>query len=262
MRRSRGTSWKPAAIALLRSRFDLDVVWRIRVHEMDGGAVEQAIHVLRLAAVAAEQAMLPKHPKIARLRDRFVRRLGHLVGVGLSCIGLRPSSRAVRRPRSRSGPGRSPSPASWASSRGSLSSSHCDSVAVWLSAIRYALTWAGLKPTATWTGTSSRPSFNAALYRVWPTMMTPSSSTTIGCRKPNSRMDAATASTAGVVEAGVVLVGPDGVNRAHFDVHGGLLSVRDRTRPLIVPWRRLRCKSAAAKCKKTGNILGNEQELT
>ena len=39
---------------------------------------------------------------------------------------------------------------------------------------------------ATWTGTSSSPSFCAAFQRVCPTMMTPSASTTMGWRKPYS----------------------------------------------------------------------------
>jgi hypothetical protein len=65
-----------------------------------------------------------------------------------------------------------------------------------LSAIRSALTWSGDSSRATCTGTSDRPSCSAALSRVCPAMMTPSPSTTIGTRKPNSRMLLATASIA------------------------------------------------------------------
>ena len=43
------------------------------------GAVEQAVHVLGLAAVAAEQAMVAQNPQVARLGDRLVGRLGHFV---------------------------------------------------------------------------------------------------------------------------------------------------------------------------------------
>ncbi len=45
-------------MALLRSRLDPHVVRRVGVHQVDGGAVEQAVHVLRLAGVAAQQAVL------------------------------------------------------------------------------------------------------------------------------------------------------------------------------------------------------------
>jgi hypothetical protein len=62
--------------------------------------------------------------------------------------------------------------------------------------MRYALICAAVMSVATWTGAVSIPSFFAAFQRVWPTTMTPSASTTMGCRKPNSRMERATASTA------------------------------------------------------------------
>ena len=58
--------------------------------------------------------------------------------------------------------------------------------------IRYALICSGVSPSATWTGTFSKPSWSAARYRVCPTTMTISLSTTIGCRNPNSRIEAAT----------------------------------------------------------------------
>ena len=77
-------------MALLRARLDLDVVGRVGVHQVDGGAVQQAIHVLGLAAVAAEQAVVAEEPQVARLRDRLVGRLGHVVGVGQALVRLRP----------------------------------------------------------------------------------------------------------------------------------------------------------------------------
>ena len=75
-------------------------------------------------------------------------------------------------------------------------SSHSDASWERLSMIRYALTCAGVKPSATWTGTFSIPSCSAARYRVCPTTMTISLSTTIGCRQPNSFKEAATLATA------------------------------------------------------------------
>jgi hypothetical protein len=48
----------------------------------------------------------------------------------------------------------------------------------------------------------SNPSFRAALYLVCPATITPSSSTTMGCRKPNSLIDDATASTAASLSLG------------------------------------------------------------
>src|SRR5262249_54902382 len=46
---------------------------------------------------------------------------------------------------------------------GARSPSQPDKLAVWLSAKRYALIWAGLKPLATCTGISCSPSLSAAL---------------------------------------------------------------------------------------------------
>src|SRR5579872_6903072 len=38
---------------VVRARLDLDVIRRIRVHQMNGGTVEQAVHVFGLAGVRA-----------------------------------------------------------------------------------------------------------------------------------------------------------------------------------------------------------------
>ena len=64
--------------------------------------------------------------------------------------------------------------------------------------------------------------------------MTPSSSTTIGWRKPNSLDGRRHGVHGGVIEARVVLVGPDRPDRTHFHLHVAPLSVpgEDRSRML------------------------------
>ncbi len=74
-------------------------------------------------------------------------------------------------------------------------------VTVWLSAMRYALALTG-SSSATCTGTFLRPRLCAAFQRVCPTMITPSASTTIGWRKPNSWRLRATAATAASLSLG------------------------------------------------------------
>ncbi|GIX05002.1 MAG: hypothetical protein KatS3mg114_0871 [Planctomycetaceae bacterium] len=68
------------------ARFDLHVVRRVGVAEMDRLAIEQPVEVCRLAAVPTEQAMLAEYPQVAGLRDRFVRRRGNLVRIGQSFL--------------------------------------------------------------------------------------------------------------------------------------------------------------------------------
>ena len=70
-------------------RLDLHVVRRVGVDQLDRGAGQEPIHVLRLAAVAAEQPVVTQDPQVARLRDRLVGRLGHLVGIGQSVLHAR-----------------------------------------------------------------------------------------------------------------------------------------------------------------------------
>ena len=95
---------KPGGDGVVRARLDLHVVGRVGVDQVDGGAVEQAVHVLGLAAVAAQQAVLAEEPQVAGLRDRLVGRLGHVVGIGLALVrSPSPAAAAVRRRRSRSG---------------------------------------------------------------------------------------------------------------------------------------------------------------
>ena len=73
---------RPAAMALLLRGSTLHVVGRIGVDQLNRRAAEQPVHVLGLARIAAQQAMVAKNPQIARLGSRLVRRLGHVVGVG------------------------------------------------------------------------------------------------------------------------------------------------------------------------------------
>ena len=53
------------------------------------GAGQQPIDVLGLAAVAAEQPMVAENPQVARLGDRLVGRLGHLVRIGQAVLHAR-----------------------------------------------------------------------------------------------------------------------------------------------------------------------------
>ncbi len=66
--------------------FDLNVVRRIGVHQVDGRAVEEAVDIFRLAAVATQQAVFTEQPNIAWLRDRLIGRLGYVVGIALAAI--------------------------------------------------------------------------------------------------------------------------------------------------------------------------------
>ena len=70
-------------------RLDLHVVRRVGVHQLDRGAGQQPVDVLGLAAVAAEQPMVAENPQVARLRDRLVGRLGHLVRIGQPLLHAR-----------------------------------------------------------------------------------------------------------------------------------------------------------------------------
>ena len=101
--------------------------------------------------------------------------------------------------------------------------SHSAMAAVRLSAMRYALAWAGVSSVATCTGTSASPIALAAFQRVWPTTMTPSPSTTIGCLNPNSRIDLATANNGPNNDVSVVLSLGDGTfgPALHFQVGNG-----------------------------------------
>ena len=55
---------------------------------MNRRAAEQAVHVFRFAAVAAQQAMFAEYPQIAGLGGRLVGRLGYVVRIGLAGVAL------------------------------------------------------------------------------------------------------------------------------------------------------------------------------
>ena len=59
---------------------------------MNRSAVEQSVHVVRFAAVAAEQSVLAEYPQVARLGDGLIRRRGDLVRITqtLLAIGIEP----------------------------------------------------------------------------------------------------------------------------------------------------------------------------
>ena len=81
---------------------------------------------------------------------------------------------------------------------------------------------AGVRPRAMCTGTSVSPSWRAASSRVWPARITISSSTTIGCRQPNSFSEAATVAMARLVPPRVAGVGDELLEGEFDDVHGPL----------------------------------------
>ena len=82
------------------------------------------------------------------------------------------------------------------SSRPRRSMSHSAISPTLLSARRNARTCSGVRSSAMMTGTCFMPSFFAAFSLVWPVTTVPSLSMTSGTFHPNSRMLAATASTA------------------------------------------------------------------
>ena len=74
---------RPAAMALLLTAARPSTLYGGSVlTRWIGCAVEQAVDVLRLAAVAAEQAVVAEDPQVARLGDRLVGRRGDVVRVG------------------------------------------------------------------------------------------------------------------------------------------------------------------------------------
>ena len=69
---------------VITSRFDVDVIWRVRVDQMNGLAIEHSINIFLLAAIATEQSMVAENPQIASLGDRFIGRLRHIVRIALA----------------------------------------------------------------------------------------------------------------------------------------------------------------------------------
>jgi hypothetical protein len=61
--------------SVVRPRLDIHSIRRIGVDQVNRGAVEQAIHVLGLGAIAAQQAVLTEEPQVAGLGDGSIRRL-------------------------------------------------------------------------------------------------------------------------------------------------------------------------------------------
>jgi hypothetical protein len=75
---------QPGGNGVIGARFDLHVIWRVHVHQVDHRAVEQPIQVFGRTAVAAHEPVVTQQPDIPALRDRIVRRLGNRVRVGQS----------------------------------------------------------------------------------------------------------------------------------------------------------------------------------
>ena len=75
---------------VVRSRLDLHVVGRVGEEEVDRHPIQQPVEVGFGAGITAEQPMVAEEPEVTRLRDRLVRRLGHVVGVCQAVLRLRP----------------------------------------------------------------------------------------------------------------------------------------------------------------------------
>src|SRR5205807_982338 len=54
----------------------IHVVRRVGVNQLDLRAIYQSIHILRLRAIATEEAVVAKNPQVAGLRDGFIWWLG------------------------------------------------------------------------------------------------------------------------------------------------------------------------------------------
>ena len=94
-----------------------------------------------------------------------------------------------------------------ASSSSNFSRSHSASSPVLLSASLNARTCSSVRSSAMMHGTVFRPSFCAALSLVWPATITLFLSRIIGTLNPNSRIEAATASTAASLFLGLFSYG-------------------------------------------------------
>ena len=75
----RGERREPRADRVVAPGFDLHVVGRVGVEQVDARTTEQTIEVGFAPRVATEQPVVAKHPEVAGLRDRIVGRLGHVV---------------------------------------------------------------------------------------------------------------------------------------------------------------------------------------
>jgi hypothetical protein len=66
---------------VIRAGLDPHVVRRVGVDQVDRVAIQEPVHVLGLARVAAEQPVVAQEPQVAGPRDRLIGRVGHLVRI-------------------------------------------------------------------------------------------------------------------------------------------------------------------------------------
>ena len=193
---------------VVAARFHFHIVRRICVHQMDRCAVKQSVDMLWVAAVAAEQAMLTQDPQVARLGDGCIRRRRNIVRIAEPFLhaGVEQLGQFVR-VETQAAAGRT-LPRRVATIRSAAGRSSTRPVRP--SCCRRCGRPGSARASGPWPhapAPSVVPASSAALYRVWPQMMTPSASTTIGWRKPNSRIEAATASTAASLMRGFLSYG-------------------------------------------------------
>ncbi len=79
---------QPRGDGVVAPRLKPDVIRRIRIHQVDGLAVQEPVDVGRVAGVTAQQPVVAQYPQVARLRDRIVRRLGDFIRVGQALLEL------------------------------------------------------------------------------------------------------------------------------------------------------------------------------
>ena len=73
---------QPGGDGIVAPRLDLHVVGGIGIHQLDRGTSQEPVHVFGIAAIAAEQPMVPKNPQVTRLGNGLVGGLGNLVRIG------------------------------------------------------------------------------------------------------------------------------------------------------------------------------------
>src|SRR6266849_10043164 len=69
---------------IVAARLDADVIGGIGTDQVDGCSRQQPIDVVGIPRVPREKPMISQEPKVSRLGDGLVRRLGNVVGVGLA----------------------------------------------------------------------------------------------------------------------------------------------------------------------------------
>jgi hypothetical protein len=70
--------------SVIRAWLNLDPVGWIGVDQMNRGAIEQAVHVLRFTRVTTQETVPAHYPQIARSCDRLIGRSRHLVRIAES----------------------------------------------------------------------------------------------------------------------------------------------------------------------------------